>query len=65
MLVLVRKPLEWIDMTLPDGQVISVQVVRLTSGSVRLGIEADRAINIARREIRREVHLEATLPAAS
>lgn len=68
MLVLARKPTEWIDLTLPDGQTISVQVVRCSTTGVRLGIEADRAINIARREVRQasgETPQWPALPAAS
>lgn len=65
MLILARKPLEWIDLRLPDGQLISVQVVRAGRDSVRLGIEADRAIQIARREIRCEVSQEPPVPLPS
>jgi len=67
MLILARRPLEWIDLTLPDGQIISLQVVRCSTQGVRIGIEADCAINIARREVRRECDAAAgePLPAAS
>ena len=56
MLVLQRKQHECIDLTLPDGRVIVIQVVqfRQTSGgepAVRFGIEAPIDITIHRREI--------------
>lgn len=57
MLVLQREKNQHIDITLPDGRVITIQVVefrqtqRSNKQAVRLGIEAPRDITVHRREI--------------
>ena len=51
MLVLSRKIGDIIRMTTPTGQTIDVQVMRFGPGSVRLGITADRSVQIDRLEV--------------
>lgn len=60
MLVLQRKQHEIIDLTLPDGRVIVIQIVQFrntASGeiAVRFGIEAPKDITVHRREITKRI----------
>lgn len=52
MLCLTRLGGEWIDITLPDGRLVSVVVIEGDRQRVRLGFVADADIAIDRREVR-------------
>ena len=51
MLALKRRSGESITMELPDGRVIVVEVVELSHGVVRIGIEAPKDVHILRTEL--------------
>jgi carbon storage regulator CsrA len=51
MLVLTRKLHESITLTLPSGEVIEVEVVKLASGKVRLGVKAEPETKVMRKEL--------------
>jgi len=51
MLVLSRKLNEVIDITLPNGQVITVKVVDLRRDKVRIGVAAKSDVRIDRHEV--------------
>lgn len=51
MLVLTRQQNEQIELTLPDGAAIVITAVRIGRHSCRIGVDAPRNVNIARREL--------------
>lgn len=51
MLVLTRKEGEVIDILAPGGQKLSIMLVEVARGKVRLGISADKQFAIYRREL--------------
>ena len=51
MLVLTRKENESIEITLPDGQQLTVMVTEVERGRARIGIEAPTEIKILRSEL--------------
>ncbi|HUT60741.1 MAG TPA: carbon storage regulator [Phycisphaerae bacterium] len=54
MLVLTRRKNERLDITTPDGTVITIIVVRAEHGVCRLGIEAPHEVTILRDDARRK-----------
>lgn len=62
MLVLSRFTDEIIDILLPDGQRIEVQVVAVRGDKVRLGVTAPTNIEVHRREITEKIALERSQP---
>jgi carbon storage regulator len=59
MLVLSRKYNEAIDVTLPDGRVMTVIVVDIRCDKVRLGVQAPADVTVNRREITEAIAREA------
>ncbi len=55
MLLFKRKVEEEFVIVLEDGREISTKVVRLTPNSVRFGVEAERSIEVHRREVWEEI----------
>jgi carbon storage regulator len=51
MLVLSRKAREGVRLLLPDGRVITLRVVQVECGKVRLGIDAPRDVEVMREEL--------------
>lgn len=54
MLTLSRKRDEWVNLLLPDGRTIGVQLTDIRGDRVRLGFEAPRDVKILRRELVKE-----------
>lgn len=52
MLCLTRLVDEWIDVSLPDGRLVSIVVIETSKGKVRLGIIAPDDVAVDRREVR-------------
>jgi carbon storage regulator CsrA len=48
MLMLTRKAGQAIDVTLPDGRIVTVAIQHTQKGSVRIGIEAPSDVQISR-----------------
>jgi sRNA-binding carbon storage regulator CsrA len=51
MLALTRKPGEWIDLVLPNGQKVAMQLVRSGASQATIGFEAPDNVIIMRREM--------------
>lgn len=51
MLILTRRPSEFIDVTLEDGRRITFQVLGVKGNQVRVGVDAPPTVTIDRREI--------------
>jgi carbon storage regulator len=51
MLVLSRKAREGVRLLLPDGRVITLRVVQVECGKVRIGIDAPRDVEVSREEL--------------
>lgn len=51
MLILTRRPVETIDLTLEDGRRIEISVLGVNGNQVRIGIEAPKTIIVDRHEI--------------
>lgn len=51
MLILTRRPLESIIITLPDGKLVTVTVLGVKGNQVRYGISAPRELSVDREEI--------------
>lgn len=56
MLVLTRSPNEIIDITLPDGRKIEIQICAVTkAGKVRVGVTAPFGVPVHRREVTEQI----------
>lgn len=51
MLVLTRRPGEWVRITLPDGTQVKVVITAVDRNEVRVGFEADRSVRVDREEV--------------
>ena len=58
MLVLEREKDEAVIVTMPDGQRMTVMVVRAHGGSCRLGFDADKSVKIHRAEVQARIDAE-------
>lgn len=60
MLILSRDVEEELVIILEDGREITVKVVRATNNKTRLGVEAERSIEVHRREVWEAIKTRAT-----
>jgi carbon storage regulator len=58
MLILTRKPVETLDITLEDGRRIEVSVLGVAGNQVRLGVNAPKTIIVDRHEVTKRKWIE-------